>query len=90
MKGLSLNMKSNYGHKMIQWRRDKVLELSSQGHSQTEIANILQVSEPTVSTDLSYFRVQAKDNIRKPGTVVDDAIRFSPEIINGNTYTDLN
>jgi hypothetical protein len=25
----------------------------------------LQVSEPTVSRDLSYFRIRAKDNIRK-------------------------
>jgi transcriptional regulator len=31
-------------HKMIERRRNKVLELSSQGHTQTEIADILQVS----------------------------------------------
>jgi hypothetical protein len=49
----------------IDWRRSKVQELSSQGHSQREIAQILQVSNGTVNRDLSYLRQQAKDNIRK-------------------------
>ena len=29
---------------MIEWRRSKVLELSSQGHNQSEIAQIMQVA----------------------------------------------
>ena len=33
----------------IEWRRTKVLELDSQGHSQPEIARILQVSVGTVN-----------------------------------------
>jgi predicted transcriptional regulator len=49
----------------IDWRRSKVQELSSQGHSQREIAQILQVSNGTVNRDLSYLRQQAKSNIRK-------------------------
>jgi hypothetical protein len=49
----------------IDWRRSKVQELSSQGHSQREIAQILQVSNGTVNRDLSYLRQQAKDNIRR-------------------------
>jgi len=49
----------------LEWRRNKVLELSSQGHSQPEIATILQVGLGTVNRDLSYFRNQAKDNIKK-------------------------
>jgi predicted transcriptional regulator len=49
----------------IDWRRSKVQELSSQGHSQREIAQILQVSNGTVNKDLSYLRQQAKSNIRK-------------------------
>jgi transposase len=40
----------------IDWRRNKVQELSSQGHSQREIAQILQVSNGTVNRDLSYLR----------------------------------
>jgi hypothetical protein len=49
----------------IDWRRNKVQELSSQGHSQREIAQVLQVSNGTVNRDLSYLRQQAKSNIRK-------------------------
>ena len=49
----------------IEWRRSKVAELDSQGHSQPEIARILQVSLGTVNRDLSILRQQAKDNIRK-------------------------
>jgi len=49
----------------LQWRRNKVLELSSQGNSQSEIARILQVGLGTVSRDLSFLRQQAKNNIKK-------------------------
>jgi hypothetical protein len=49
----------------IDWRRDKVQELSSQGHSQREIAQILQVSNGTVNKDLFILRQQAKDNIKR-------------------------
>jgi hypothetical protein len=49
----------------IQWRRDKVQELSSQGNSQREIARILQVGTGTINRDLSFLRQQTKENIRK-------------------------
>jgi hypothetical protein len=49
----------------IQWRRDKVQELSSQGNSQREIAKILQVGIGTINRDLTYLRQQAKQNIRR-------------------------
>ena len=52
-------------HTQIEWRRSKVAELDSQGHSQPEIAKILQVSIGTVNRDLSVQRQQAKENIRK-------------------------
>jgi predicted transcriptional regulator len=55
--------KENYSR--IDWRRSKVQELSSQGHSQREIAQILQVSNGTVNRDLSYLRQQAKSNIKR-------------------------
>ena len=51
--------------RQIQWRRCKVAELDSQGHSQPGMACILQVSIGTVNRDLSYLREQAKSNIRK-------------------------
>ena len=49
----------------LEWRRSKVLELSSQGHSQPEIAKILQISQPTVHRDIGYLRGQARQNLQK-------------------------
>ena len=56
-----LNSKTEH----LQWRRDKIQELSSQGQSQREIARILQVGVTTVNRDISYLRQQAKTNIKK-------------------------
>ena len=46
-------------------RRDRVLELTSQGYSQRQIANILQVSNGTVGNDQIFLRQKAKENIKK-------------------------
>lgn len=54
-----------YGKKEISWRRSKVLELSSQGFSQDEIAAKLQIAHGTVTGDLSYLRKLARDNLQK-------------------------
>jgi predicted transcriptional regulator len=67
---LSLEVEHNKNDKekekdRIDWRRDKVQELSSQGYSQREIAQILQVSNGTVNRDLSVLRLQAKANIKR-------------------------
>jgi transposase len=48
----------------LQWRRNKVLELSSQGRSQPEIATILQVGLGTISRDIQYLREQARENLK--------------------------
>src|SRR5215207_9131666 len=49
----------------LEWRRSKVLELSSQGHSQPEIARILQISQPTVNRDIGYLRSRARESLQK-------------------------
>jgi predicted transcriptional regulator len=49
----------------LEWRRSKVLESSSQGHRQPEIARILQISQPTVNRDIGYLRGQARQNLQK-------------------------
>lgn len=41
---------------LIEWRRDKVLELSSKGYSQTEIAKELKTSKSTISRDMDHIR----------------------------------
>ena len=50
--------------KQIQWRRTKVLELSSQGNTQSDIAKTLHVGEATVSRDISSLRQQAQITLR--------------------------
>jgi hypothetical protein len=57
VEGLSTKMER------LQWRRNKVLELSSQGRSQPEIASILQVGLGTISRDIQYLREQARKNL---------------------------
>jgi transcriptional regulator len=49
----------------LEWRRNKVQELASQGYNQSEISRILQISQPTINRDLAYLRQQAKENIKK-------------------------
>jgi hypothetical protein len=49
----------------IEWRRSQVLELSSKGRNQSEIAKILQVDKSIISRDISFLREQSKDTIRK-------------------------
>jgi predicted transcriptional regulator len=69
MKEMSSSMKERQGQqqqqKQIEWRRSKVMELSSQGYSQVEISKTLQISEPTISRDIDYLRQQSKQKIRK-------------------------
>jgi IS30 family transposase len=49
----------------LNWRRIKVLELSSQGYSEREIANTIKVSDTTVHRDLAYLRGQAQKNLQR-------------------------
>jgi hypothetical protein len=48
----------------IEWRRSQVLELSSQGQTERQIATVLQVGKTTVHKDLAYLSRQAKENIK--------------------------
>jgi hypothetical protein len=50
----------------IDWRRAKVLELSSQGYTEREIAEELQPIAPvTVHRDLAHLRQQAQESLQK-------------------------
>jgi hypothetical protein len=49
----------------LQWRRDKVRELSVKGYNQRQIAAMLKVGLDSVNKDLQYLRRQAKDNISR-------------------------
>ena len=48
----------------LDWRRSKVLELSSQGYSEREISEVIKVSDTTVHRDLVHIREQARDNLQ--------------------------
>jgi predicted transcriptional regulator len=49
----------------LEWRRFKVEEMRARGLTQTEIANELQVSKQSISSDVQYLRNQAKESIRE-------------------------
>lgn len=48
----------------IEWRRDQVLELSSQGLTQSEIATVLRVDKSIIGRDVAYPRQQAQENLK--------------------------
>ena len=50
----------NLRMQQIEWRRCQVMELSSKGYNQSEIARILQLDKWTISRDVSYLREQSK------------------------------
>ena len=49
----------------LEWRRGKVLELSSQGYSEREISEVLKVSDSAVHRDLVVLRRQARESLQK-------------------------
>jgi predicted transcriptional regulator len=49
----------------IEWRRGKVLEYSSMGYNQSEIAKMLQISEPTISQDVKYLRGDSREALQE-------------------------
>jgi DNA-binding CsgD family transcriptional regulator len=67
MEHLSMDMEhqNQQEAQSIQWRRDKVLELTSQGHNQRDISTKLQIGIGTVNRDLAYIKQQSRLKIRK-------------------------
>lgn len=65
LKDLNTEMKRRGQQQLLKWRRAQVLELSSQGITDREIASKLQVSPLTVYRDLRSLRKQAQDNLQK-------------------------
>ena len=58
-------LNSEVKQRQLDWRRSRVLELSSEGYSQREIAQKLQVDLAAVNRDVQYLRQQAQDNLQK-------------------------
>jgi transposase len=49
----------------LEWRRSKVIEMRARGLSHGEIAQQLQVSRASISSDVAYLRNQAKESIKE-------------------------
>jgi hypothetical protein len=48
----------------IEWRRNKINELSVKGYSQSEIARTLDIDKSAVSRDMIFLKEEAKDIIK--------------------------
>ena len=49
----------------MEWRRDRVLELSSQGFSQSDIATVLHVNKSIISKDMARLKQLARENLQQ-------------------------
>jgi DNA-binding transcriptional regulator LsrR (DeoR family) len=47
----------------MEWRRSKILELSSNGYNQREIAQRLQITKSVVNRDVLFLRKQARESL---------------------------
>ena len=57
-------LKSKMKQRELDWRRSQVLELSSEGYSQREIAARLQLDAAAVNRDIQFLRQQAQDSLQ--------------------------
>ena len=48
----------------IEWRRDRVLELSSQGFTQSDIVTMLKVDKSVISRDFAHLKQEAQKNLQ--------------------------
>jgi hypothetical protein len=58
-------MTTSKQQQQIDWRRSQVLELSSKGYSQSDIARILQIDKSVICRDITALNQQSQENIRK-------------------------
>jgi hypothetical protein len=63
--------KSDLREEAIDIRRERVLELTTKGYNQRQIASMIQVSKTTIVYDQLYLKTKAKDNMKK---YVDDTL----------------
>ena len=56
--------KMGQNQNQIEWRRNKVQELSIKGFNQAVIARMLEIPKSTISRDIEFLRDVANENIR--------------------------
>jgi DNA-binding transcriptional regulator LsrR (DeoR family) len=64
---------SNNKQSNLEWRRNRIVELYSEGRNQSQIAQILKISQPTVFRDLQYQRRQSRNKVK---TYLDEYVPF--------------
>ena len=57
-------MSTKEQQQLMEWRRDKVIMLSSRGLTQSEIARELHVDRSLISRDMTYIRQQAQEHLK--------------------------
>jgi hypothetical protein len=57
-------LNSDVRQQQIEWRRSQVLELSSEGYNQREIAQKVQIDKSVVNRDILFWRKQARENLQ--------------------------
>ena len=62
---MSQTRKSVRQTQMIEWRRQKILELAANGYSNREISSTLKIPHATVDRDILVLRSQAKEQINE-------------------------
>ena len=50
--------------RQLEWRRNKVQELSVKGFSQADISRILNIPKTTINRDVTYLKEEAKETIK--------------------------
>jgi predicted transcriptional regulator len=97
-----MQLLSTKTQQQIEWRREKVLELSSQGHSQRDIADTLHVNKSIISRDMAYLKQQANENLKTHiqvklpeeyqncMTVINQVLKICWEIVNKSRNVDSN
>ena len=58
------HLNSDVRQQQIEWRRTQVLELSSEGYNQREIAQKLHIDKSAVNRDILFLRKQARENLQ--------------------------
>jgi orotate phosphoribosyltransferase-like protein len=49
----------------LEWRRSKVVEMRARGMTDGEIAQELQVSRTSITSDIAYLRNRVKESIKE-------------------------
>ena len=59
------HLNSEMKQQQLDWRRSQVLQYSSEGYSQMEMAHKLQVDLATVNRDIHFLKMQAQESLHK-------------------------